>query len=834
MNNKFYSNQELERNYCSLFHSLMRVGLVAIVLLTTACGGGGGGSEPAAATDQQATADEKAITDANGAPDATIVADATATPPPGSIVKFHNVDGCITCHDFTEAGSNLKFVRETINTPNSGPKAVVFTALTGPNSLADGDEIYNGPCEVCHTQNGHHNNDGHDLTNHLDGERCTQCHKHDDEFAPPHKQSHQTHVLENQAKGPFIECTDCHLNPLVDPLVFADLQPLATTTVCDTCHSPGGNYPNSNDLFDPAIGAKANFTTGGIYEEDGKTLKPGKERWCATCHDKAAAVIRGVSAPNVVGDEDAATPYGIGYGFYKSGHGLPNSERYPGTQSAGAGRGCTDCHDPLKKHIDGNARTYAADSDYLTYAPESASYQNGYRLNDVPGGYMGKYPMHIPRTGHVFPPGFREDWEFALCFSCHDKNKIFSMTESNFRTDGVGNRHDLHTSGLNGPFGPTTPQFDSDFDGVADSRISCVSCHNVHGSPTPAMVRHGELISTPGTTDKVPSLNLRYTPYTSPILSESTGGTVSKLIAGPGNVAGNGVCNMCHNNTVTYTRTPVAQNAPVRPTNLLPVNATVNVSLTPTLQTSNYQDPDPLATHVATQWQLTTRAGNYSLPIYDTEELSDLTQHTLGITLLDDTRYYWRARYKNSEGIWSGYSLESSFTTAGGTGGKINLTPTSLVSTDYFSVTGGTWDTALDFDDGDASYALMCCTAGFYGFTVDMDDPAGLTGSETINSIKITIAARYLDGPWPGAVPYAGGITVSYKTGANQEQVISATTDISGEYNVLVSSDIVADSDGGDWDIADLENLQIYLHRSVFGPPQIRVTHISVEVDYSM
>jgi hypothetical protein len=27
----------------------------------------------------------------------------------------------------------------------------------------------------------------------------------------------------------------------------------------------------------------------------------------------------------------------------------------------------------------------------------------------------------------------------------------------------------------------------------------CFACHNVHGSPTPVMIRHGELISTPDT-----------------------------------------------------------------------------------------------------------------------------------------------------------------------------------------------------------------------------------------------------------------------------------------------------------------------------------------------
>ena len=45
---------------------------------------------------------------------------------------------------------------------------------------------------------------------------------------------------------------------------------------------------------------------------------------------------------------------------------------------------------------------------------------------------------------------------------------------------------------------------------MRDSRTACTSCHNVHGSSTGAMIRYGELISTPGTTDKVPALDFTY------------------------------------------------------------------------------------------------------------------------------------------------------------------------------------------------------------------------------------------------------------------------------------------------------------------------------------
>ena len=176
----------------------------------------------------------------------------------------------------------------------------------------------------------------------------------------------------------------------------------------------------------------------------------------------------------------------------------------------------------------------------------------GYRLKDVATGYNGKNPMHIPRTGHVFPPGFREGWEFALCGQCHDLDNIYTGMTTGFRNDSTGiNSHDYHTDGRNGPFGPATPQYDSDYDGTADSRMTCPACHNVHGSPSPRMVRHGELIN------KSPSLDFQWLPEgTYPTLSDSTGGKTRFSGAGPGNPSKNGICNMCHNDSYTYYRAP--------------------------------------------------------------------------------------------------------------------------------------------------------------------------------------------------------------------------------------------------------------------------------------
>ncbi|MDY6950580.1 MAG: right-handed parallel beta-helix repeat-containing protein [Thermodesulfobacteriota bacterium] len=482
----------------------------------------------------------------------------------------HDAGGCRVCHyDECTDCANRTFVRCEINTPNSGAKAVVLTASTGAHSGADGDETHDGACEVCHTATLYHTNDG-DNANHFDGQNCIACHPH----SRPNMfgailitglESHQTHM--GDAKGPVVTaCTDCHAPSTYT--LFADGEPLASTTACDTCHSPGGTYDGSQM-------AKVNWVSR-VYEADGTRLQPGMDQWCATCHDEAPAVMLGVSAPQVMGDESAVTPYGTGYGFNKTGHGLPAMETYPATGSAGAGLGCLDCHDAAMAHVDGDARTYVPDSTYTAVDPVSANYQNGYRLKDVTTGYDNKYPMHVPRTGSA-GMYVREDWEFALCFQCHDDSSLYDGGDpatggcagTNFRSVatslGTGDEwrsmHDYHTSGVPGPMGPSTPQYDSDYDGTADSKMTCPACHNVHGSPSPAMMRHGELISTPGTSDKVPSLDLMYLPQgTYPMLAESTGGTTPWWGSMSGDVGENGVCNMCHNNHTEYVRRPT--NAP--------------------------------------------------------------------------------------------------------------------------------------------------------------------------------------------------------------------------------------------------------------------------------
>jgi hypothetical protein len=545
-----------------------------------------------------------------------------------------NVDDCIVCHDVPEADwgsyTNLKLVRCEITTPNSGDRGVVFSSKgttydpPGPaeSSYADGDTTYDGVCEVCHTLTDYHTNTD-DGTTHYDGQYCIRCHSHANEFyhggdagptcmdAECHGYpSHATH-FDSTGKGPGIPLTEdgcyvCHAEPDPDfvPTSFNDGEPLATTIVCDACHSPLGAFPGQSGLNDPDVGAKANWpddfvvSPEGIYEDDGVTLKDGKEQWCTTCHDDEAASSRPGPGVEVVVDNGDATfvctwgtstsgGYAGDYRWHAAGIGsctatwtpnLPAADNYnvhawwkadpnratdspytiyydggsetievnqeidgnqwnllgsypfaAGTSGyvvlsddaneyvvadaikldngslevsiyapnvtgdnvdygfyvTGHNINCQSCHDASKEHIDHEHRTY--DVDDVTYAAINP-YGDSYRLQVASNKASS-----------------------TLCFVCHNSTEVLGASSSdvshtNFwnNDSSIANSHWLHVTSFTGV------HFDSDWDGEIDSTESCITCHNVHGSPTQAMIRHGELISTYGTTDKVPALNFAY------------------------------------------------------------------------------------------------------------------------------------------------------------------------------------------------------------------------------------------------------------------------------------------------------------------------------------
>lgn len=386
-----------------------------------------------------------------------------------------------------------KNVKSAVTIPAGGSSSVRFFRETGSKSFADGDGTYDGICEVCHTQTTYHRGNGGGGA-HNAATKCTTCHLHTNGFshaggsgsscgdaASCHglRGSHPTHVG-GSGMQMALACSGCH-NPSSIPL-FADNQNLANTTACNACHSPGGTYNGVSDLN---IGAKSNWTAR-VYGAD-NLLKTGKEKWCASCHDESPSVIGGVAASNVVGNESGSYPYGTGWGYYKTGHGLPADQTYPSKGGFFPPRlvggspprpmGCDACHDFTARHIDNVARTYG------TQGLTQGRYREGYRLKRV----NGQEPLVIPRVATQ-----NNDNSYRLCVQCHYSNVFYDSTDNNTNMrNGGTNYHRYHLNYNN------NSAWKSDWRSTGNSAISCTQCHNVHGSTRMAMVNDGAIAGTP-------------------------------------------------------------------------------------------------------------------------------------------------------------------------------------------------------------------------------------------------------------------------------------------------------------------------------------------------
>ena len=347
-----------------------------------------------------------------------VVVSGADVPNQNFIALYHHVNHCTVCHATGHQGGhvcdneygqyeNLYLVACTICTPNSGDQIVKFTSRQGSNSYADGDEIYNGVCEVCHTQTAFHRNTD-DGTQHFDGESCTSeiCHPHGGgrEFSAPYAQSHATHST--AAKGPGIGCTDCHSDPITfdpSPTLFADGLELGDTTVCDACHSPGGAF---DGIDDPIAGAKTNWADG-VYEADGVTLRSGKDKWCATCHDDEPALSRPTSAAIVL-DNPEATFVGTWLTHSGSSQQYGDDVRY---KAAGDGTSTATWRPNIVEAGDYDVyvwwtewRTRATDAPYTIYYDGTGSPAEVRKDQTVDGGqwnYLGTWNFAAGTSGCV-------------------------------------------------------------------------------------------------------------------------------------------------------------------------------------------------------------------------------------------------------------------------------------------------------------------------------------------------------------------------------------------------------------------------------------------------
>ncbi len=192
-----------------------------------------------------------------------------------------------------------KLIPASVATPNSGDKIVRFFDYAGPNSFADGDTIYDGICEVCHTMTTHHRNDGTGPEqSHNDGMDCIGCHAHMDGFAPsggvpaaPHNTPEfiancdYCHVTATDFSSPIPDskCEQCHTETGALKASFPSAPDVLTHqgTNCVGCHEPMFGTVNQKLVRSnlTAVGGGANAVFPPYI-----TGSPGYNGVCETCH----------------------------------------------------------------------------------------------------------------------------------------------------------------------------------------------------------------------------------------------------------------------------------------------------------------------------------------------------------------------------------------------------------------------------------------------------------------------------------------------------------------------------------------------------------------------
>jgi hypothetical protein len=116
-------------------------------------------------------------------------------------------------------------------------------------------------------------------------------------------------------------------------------------------------------------------------------------------------------------------------------------------------------------------------------------------------------------------------------------------------------------------------------------------------------------------------------------------------------------------NFVTYTPPNTVPNTP---SNVLPPNATTNISITLTLEASAFSDVDCIGdTHAASQWQVLNSAGAIVVADSGTDTVNRVSWLVPAAKLYYGSNYQWRVRYQDSRSGWSSYSAPTTFSTGG-------------------------------------------------------------------------------------------------------------------------------------------------------------------------
>jgi predicted lipoprotein with Yx(FWY)xxD motif len=178
--------------------------------------------------------------------------------------------------------------------------------------------------------------------------------------------------------------------------------------------------------------------------------------------------------------------------------------------------------------------------------------------------------------------------------------------------------------------------------------------------------------------------------------------------------------------------------SPNQPTSASPSAGGTNVSVTPTLESSPFSDPDSGDTHSASQWRITATAADYSSPVFDSgADSANLLKISVPAgKLIGNTTYYWQVRHCDGRQDWSAWSAETSFTTQ-------NIIPNQPASVSPASGTLGIKLKALlessAFFDPDAADAHSASQWRITATAGDYSSPVFDSGTDNVSLLLLAI-----------------------------------------------------------------------------------------------
>ncbi len=440
--------------------------------------------------------------------------------------ETHRGLSCTTCHNPHHQEQQRaydsqysKLVRTTIN-----QRSVRLMASSGVNSFADGDSVYNGVCEVCHSTTKYHRNDGTGQS-HNNGANCTSCHPHDVGFSgasggPNCLGCHQSAMGSRRAVGPDFATTKPH-----HPLTFnpgGDLN-LPANNNCLICHN---DYPNLHADgkidFNPDPDHSGSQEWSGVYPD----------AWCMDCHD---------------GDNPDPN-YRLGGKVAPDKRAFYSTANVHGNGTAFSGR-CIDCHNETNEHT---AAVKFYSSFYMDDSEENMCYGcHGGGANVNTGGrYMENIRVAFTtgtitsKSVHAASADLNTSDGKVFCRNCHDPHLLNHTTNllidpKNITQPWTGMRRDLcfqcherNTTTLHGNHNGVSCNQCHDVMNMSIS-TQCTECHLPHSSATTNLLQvniTGKTLSvSPSSVNVVVSNSQQFNAITSPAFAEFSQAIVNRF-----------------------------------------------------------------------------------------------------------------------------------------------------------------------------------------------------------------------------------------------------------------------------------------------------------------